>query len=335
MENNNEIKNEENHLTSKLEEIDISHTKKSWFSSLITGFLIGLAVILPGISGSTFAIIFKVYDKMLYAISNIFKKFKKAIWFLFPIILGGLVGFILGFLLIQKVIEEYTFLVVCIFGGLMLGASKEIYFQIKGSKTSSLRISLLVIGFCFPIVLAALFANVSSLNLTSAFENFPIWIYFVSFFVGILVSITQLVPGLSATVLLMSIGFFQPIMDNLHFDILINKPSWIIFLACLVIGFLVGFFLFSKVMSFFFAKYRVTTFYLLTGLTFGSIISIFYNSDTLEVYRLWANNQGHMGLDLGLGIPLFCICICLTYFLVSYQQKKDREKIEKENSLKD
>ena len=88
-------------------------------------------------------------------------------------------------------------------------------------------------------------------------------------------------------------------------------------------------------MSFFFAKYRVTTFYLLTGLTFGSIISIFYNSDTLEVYRLWANNQGHMGLDLGLGIPLFCICICLTYFLVSYQQKKDREKIEKENSLKD
>ena len=43
----------------------------------ILGAFIGLAVIVPGVSGSAVAIIFKMYEKLLYAIGNIFKKFKK------------------------------------------------------------------------------------------------------------------------------------------------------------------------------------------------------------------------------------------------------------------
>ena len=49
---------------------------KEILNSTILGFFIGLAVIVPGISGSTMAIIFKLYDKLLYAIGNILKKFK-------------------------------------------------------------------------------------------------------------------------------------------------------------------------------------------------------------------------------------------------------------------
>ena len=43
----------------------------------VLGVFIGLAVIVPGISGSTVAIIFKLYRKLLFAIGSIFKKFKK------------------------------------------------------------------------------------------------------------------------------------------------------------------------------------------------------------------------------------------------------------------
>ena len=55
----------------------IKYNKKTWCKSALLGFFVGLAVIVPGISGSTVAIIFKLYDQFLYAIGNLFKKFKQ------------------------------------------------------------------------------------------------------------------------------------------------------------------------------------------------------------------------------------------------------------------
>ena len=76
----------------------IKYNKKTWCKSGLLGFFIGLAVIVPGISGSTVAIIFKLYDQFLYAVGNLFKQFKKCFAFLLPIGLGMLLGVLLGFI---------------------------------------------------------------------------------------------------------------------------------------------------------------------------------------------------------------------------------------------
>ena len=47
----------------------IKYNKKSWCKSALLGFFIGLAVIVPGISGSTVAIIFKLYDQFLHSLA--------------------------------------------------------------------------------------------------------------------------------------------------------------------------------------------------------------------------------------------------------------------------
>ena len=75
----------------------IKYNKKTWCKSAFLGFFIGLAVIVPGISGSTVAIIFKLYDQFLYAVGNLFKKFKQCFAFLLPIGLGMVIGVLLGF----------------------------------------------------------------------------------------------------------------------------------------------------------------------------------------------------------------------------------------------
>ena len=41
----------------------------------LLGLFIGLAIIAPGVSGSTVAIIFKLYDKLIYAFGNVLKRF--------------------------------------------------------------------------------------------------------------------------------------------------------------------------------------------------------------------------------------------------------------------
>lgn len=317
-----------NDETQQKEEIVIEkYNVKSWFNSALSGFLIGLGVILPGVSGSTIAILFKIYDKMLYSVSNIFKKFVQSFLYLLPILVGGLVGFVLGFFVVQNVIEAYTFIVVCVFGGLMLGASPEIFMEIKDdiNKPRWYRVLLLVLGFAFPIALAAIFANVPAMDNTSMLTEFPFYVYIIAFLLGVAVSLTQIVPGLSATVLLMSLGFFKPIMEALHFSVLSEEPRWIAFLLLLVLGFLVGFFALSKVMSHFFTKHKTSTYFLVTGLTFGSIISVFYNSDVKAVYDAWAIGEGNIALDLGVGIPLFFVFTVVAFGLVYYQRKKNAQ----------
>ena len=51
----------------------------------LLGFFIGLAVIVPGVSGSAVAIIFKLYEKLPYALGSFFRKFKTSLLFLLPI----------------------------------------------------------------------------------------------------------------------------------------------------------------------------------------------------------------------------------------------------------
>ena len=146
----------------------IKYNKKSWCKSALLGLIIGLAVIVPGISGSTVAIIFKLYDQFLYAIGNLFKKFKACFLFLLPIGLGIIVGFLAGLLGVQKLLEWNLFAVVCLFAGLMIGAFPAVKDEIKGAKITPKRVILFLVGLAIPVILGC----VSSLMTANAFVSF-------------------------------------------------------------------------------------------------------------------------------------------------------------------
>ena len=210
----------------------------------------------------------------------------------------------------------------------MLGAAPEIYQVIKKEKVTPIRITLALIGLAFPVVLSASFANIPELDISSTFEAFPWWIHVVGFLIGAVISLTQIIPGLSATVLLMSIGFFKPMMGAVHLNVLLDQPQWILFFFLFVVGFAVGFFGLSKLMSFFFKKYHTNMYFLITGLTFGSVISVFYNKDVSNVYTtIWPSDGGKMAIDLGVGLPLFIVCTVLAYLLVIYMRKKKVKEV--------
>ena len=66
----------------------IKYNKKTWCKSGLLGFFIGPAVIVPGISGSTVAIIFKLYDQFLYAVGNLLRSLNNVLLSCFPSGLG-------------------------------------------------------------------------------------------------------------------------------------------------------------------------------------------------------------------------------------------------------
>ena len=67
---------------------------------ILSGVVIGVANIIPGVSGGTMMVAMGIYDKLISAITGLFKNFKKSVKFLFPIA----VGMALGVVVLSKVI---------------------------------------------------------------------------------------------------------------------------------------------------------------------------------------------------------------------------------------
>ena len=66
---------------------------KEFFINIAKGGAIGLAMLIPGVSGGTLAVLLGVYDKIIDSVGNLFKQFKKSVLFLLPILLGAVLAF--------------------------------------------------------------------------------------------------------------------------------------------------------------------------------------------------------------------------------------------------
>lgn len=289
------------------------------------GFFIGLAVIVPGISGSTVAIIFKLYDAFLYAVSNLFKQFKRCFFFLLPIGIGILIGLAVGFLTVQKALEYIPFAIVGGFAGLMSGAFPAVKDELKGAKITGGRIALFIAGVCLPIAVALLSVFFSG----GAGKDFSVWWRIVLCLpVGAIVGLTQVVPGLSASAILMSIGYFTPLVESVHVSYWKENPIIFLTYAALGIGFLIGIFFSSGVLTKAFEKARQTAYFPIVGLSLGSIAAMFCNVEIFAVYKEWAQ-KGISQKDLWLGVALFVVGAVIAYLLVRYQREKDAESAAK------
>ncbi len=311
---------------SELEIELIKYSKKTWSKSAVLGFFIGLAVIVPGISGSTVAIIFKLYRQFLYAIGHLFQQFKKCFVFLLPIGIGMVVGLISGFIGVQAILDILPFAVICLFAGLMTGAFPAVKDEIKGIKFNAKRILLLCVGIAVPVAIGCVSALLSTRagGTTDAFASVAWWQVLLGLVVGYVMAITQVVPGLSASAILMAIGWFSSLVKSVSMTYWQSNPAIFFLYGGLGIGFLLGLFTFSRFLDFLFKRVKEGTYCAVVGLSIGSIISMFCNGDVIAVYASW--QTAFNPLDCFLGIGLFLLGGVGAYLLVRVQRKKDAEE---------
>ncbi len=311
----------------------VKYNKKTWCKSALLGFFVGLAVIVPGISGSTVAIIFKLYDQFLYALGNLFKKFKQCFAFLLPIGIGIVVGVLLGFITVKQLLDILPFAVVCLFAGLMSGAFPAVQDEVKGMAWTGKRIALFALGLSIPVALGCVSAILAAGGEGGAdvFAKVAWWQVPLSLAIGFVVGVTQIVPGLSASAFLMAVGWFGSLVDSVSMTYWKSNSAIFLLYGGLAVGFLLGLFTFSKLLTHLFGKARHSSYSMIVGLSLGSILSMFCNGDMIAVYLDWAKN-GVSWLDLGLGVLLFAVGVVGAYALVKYQRKKDAEERAKEEN---
>lgn len=321
------MKKRENN-TPSLAENENALAGKSKLLSFVLGVFIGLAVIVPGISGSTIAIILGLYAAMLYAMGHLAsREFKKCFLFLLPLGIGAVIGFAVGFLVVATVFEPYTFELVCLFTGLMAGAVPALFRETEGERLSVKRGFLFAGGLLLPIAIALLSAFALPKEAgESVFTTFPIWRVIVYFPLGILIALTQIIPGLSATAILMAFGQYGLIIGSAkecvkNIDYLLQNPEIILLYAALGLGFLAGLLLLSRALSALLEKYKGTVFFGIIGLSIGSIVSMYLCSDMMAAYEDFAARTAFPWWEVVIGILLFAVGFTASYLLVRYEKK--------------
>lgn len=279
------------------------------------GFLIGLAVILPGVSGASLAIILGIYDDLIISISNIFKDFKRSCIYLLPIFIFIILGVSIGLILLRGLINLLPFSISLLFIGLIIGSidsfiDKDYIFNYNS-------LILIIIGALLPLGII-IYSNLNKFYINV--DNYFFTNLLLIFIIGIIVSITQFIPGASASSFLMSIGIFTILLNRISINYLILNPKFIIILAILLLGFIVGLFIVSKAITRIINKLGKGVNNIYIGLSIGSIISILLGEDNINVYIGLMNNRNY--LDLIIAIVTLIMGIFLNRILIKYIRKE-------------
>ena len=236
---------------------------------VIAGFFVGLAELLPGISGSTVAIAFKVYEKFILFLSNLkisnfsfnFKKLNQVFFLdvIIPFFIAMAVSVIFASKFILFLYSEYTngFLIFLSF--LMCSISFLIAFRLKNEFKFNMN---WIIYFLAGAIFAAM------LNTISLVSNNPSFIVFV--LVGFIAFSFFLLPGISGSAILLSIGVYEIIIGsiaNMQLEILMP----------FAIGCLISLFLMPKIINHLLSKYKLNIMIFFAALIFVSGVLIFPN----------------------------------------------------------
>lgn len=244
---------------------------------ILKGFFIGIANIIPGVSGGTLAITLGIYERLINTISHFFKNLKENIEFIIPIGIGAILSIFLLSNVISFCLDKYTLATILFFIGLILGGIPLLNKKIKGHYKSISNIIIFIITFSLVILLSLLKGegHISFVNM-----NFIDYLWL--FLVGVIAAATMVIPGISGSFVLMLLGYYQPIIDVISSLTKFNNiVENILILFPFGVGVLVGIIVISKIIEFLFKKFEVKTYFGVMGFIISSIITIFIGTDGL------------------------------------------------------
>ena len=245
--------------------------------NVVKGIVIGLANIIPGVSGGTLAVSMGIYDKLIHSLTHLFKEFKKSILFLLPVFLGA--GIAIGGLsfVIPVLFEKFPFQTNLFFIGLILGGIPAIWKKVKGKKVNIGHILSFILFFALVAGMAA-FGGAEG---KAADMSLNVWNVIKFFAVGVIASATMVIPGVSGSMVLLLLGYYNPIITTIKtfltalaaFDVPVLLQCCGILIP-FGIGVIVGIFAIAKLIEILLEKFPNYVYWAILGLILASPIAI-------------------------------------------------------------
>ncbi len=242
----------------------------------VKGFIMGIANIIPGVSGGTLALTLGIYERFIGAISHFFSNLKENIKFLLPIAIGLCLAILSMSRVIDYSYEHFPIPTTLFFVGLVIGGIPMLYHKVKGKKEGKQISSWIILLMTFSLVIVMAFAD--QLFGTTAKVNLnglDLWGYLILFCVGVIAAATMVIPGVSGSLVLMLLGYYYPILKIVKaltkFE---NLGENIVIAGVFGVGVLVGIVLISKIIEFLLKKFETKTYYGVLGFIFASVLAI-------------------------------------------------------------
>lgn len=238
---------------------------------VLKGFLLGIANIIPGVSGGTLAITLGIYNDLIGAISHFFKNLKKNLKFLIPLGIGMVLAILLGSKVISLCLDKFPFPTTLFFIGLIVGGIPLLTKKIKGKKLKPVNAAAFLLPFSVVMLMKFLNEGNNVVNIT----NMNVLQIILLFLVGMVAAATMVIPGVSGSFVLMLLGYYKPIMATIS-NLTDFSLFWhnVLVLAPFGIGILVGIVGIAKLIEYLLKKHETATYYAIIGFVTSSVIGL-------------------------------------------------------------
>lgn len=222
------------------------------------GALIGLGAVLPGISGGVLCVVFGIYKTIMEFLADPFHNMKTHLPKLFPVIVGGAIGFLGVANVLSILLEKYPNPSVCVFIGLITGMLPSLFREAgKEGRSDASYISLI-------IAMVVVFALLFGLRIMSV-QIEPNLGWYV--FCGFCLALSVIAPGMSFSTLLMPLGLYEPFVAGIgHLDMTVCIPGGIGALATVI--------LLSRAVNRLFDRHYSAAFHAIIGIVIAATVMI-------------------------------------------------------------
>ena len=179
------------------------------FKDILRGVVIGIANAIPGVSGGTMMVSMGIYDKLIYSVTHLFQQPVKSIKTLLPYFVGMAIGIVGLAFAIVAMFEHIPFQTCMLFIGLILGGVPILTGHLKGTK----------LGVSHGLVFLVLFGSIILLQIFGGHgADVALTLTPVSLIklvvVGVIAAATMVIPGVSGSMMLMTMGYYYPVIGS-------------------------------------------------------------------------------------------------------------------------
>ena len=279
---------------------------------IFRGMAIGIANVIPGFSGGTMAVILKVYERLIGAMSNIASKPLKVLKDVWALVLGVVLGIIVASFTIILCLEKSPIQTIMFFVGLIIGSIPTIAKNVKeesvkkDNKLTFKWVDILSFVVCIAVMVILPLLN-TGIDVTTVNAGTLI----VVCLMGVISAGAMIIPGISGSLILMVFGYYILIIGNikgvleqflnLNFEGMLDG---FLVLICFAIGAILGLVFISKLIKFLLNKCPKTVYFAILGLLIASPFSIIYATiqdykDVIDWSSPWVYIVGVIMLAIG------------------------------------
>ena len=239
---------------------------------VIFGAIVGVANIIPGVSGGTMAVILKIYDRLIETLS--LKNVKKNLPFIIPLGIGAAVGIVLFSKAIEFLLGNYPMATNFTFMGLILGSIPMIFQRARGEKMEAKGMVSFLVALVVMVVIALL--KPAESNAVLALTPLNLLILFGASAIS---TFAMILPGISGSFVMLVLGVYTTVLTSISggFTWPIDGATWhcVGMLIPVGLGCIVGLIFGSKLVDVLIRKQPQATYFAILGLVVGSLLAVF------------------------------------------------------------